>query len=351
MRKQLKINTGKVVVQKQQVKKKSRRSRVRNPKISTHKFALSRVNPFLPEVAGVRVPDDYGYPTGTGICRTAVVMSSNSGGYMCSGFTPFITSAYQQPLSVTAGTVVWTGGTFNNPMPQSGALGNLSSTYRVVSWGLRLSGETSLTNASGHIWVAHVPINLSTTFPYYLWPTTEGMIDSLPLSEKFSLVELCERPVVVSGRQFDDSAFRFRGQSAEQNATGNAVESTDGWSAIVLFGAGLPASLATLNVEIVMHVEFNHNSTSTYGFIDTIMEPYNLQVIAQAANMAHSAPIACPEDMISTIDRVVETTSRIARVVVPIASAASKLSSSLGRQFAKLGLGNSSANTPFRIAY
>lgn len=276
-----------------------------------HPYALSKVNPFLAAINGVRAPDEFGYPTGTGVVRNAYSMSTNSGSFASNAFLPMVFGTLYGPANVTGGTVAWAGGGWT-AASQASAFGNLASVYRSVSWGLRVTCESSLTNAAGHLWVAHVPLNMSATVPYFDWPTTEAQFAALPLSEKFSLVELAERPLIVPGRAFDDGIYRFRSTgSIEYTVTGVGLESSVGWCAIVIFVVGAAASALVLNVEHINHVEFIHAGSTLYGFVDTIPGAYDPSAIVEASQVADAAPVGLLENTVSTVEAAVGVAERL----------------------------------------
>lgn len=288
---------------KRRSKKNKNNKRSQGPGIDT--FALSRLNPFLPEICGVKVPDAFGYPTGTGLLRASQAVSA-FGGFTAAVVSPRMTAYYNIPGG-TGATLTWLGGSFGNPMPQGVSLQNLAVAYRVVSWGIRVTAEVALTAASGHVWFGIVPQMYTGTFPYAGWPTTEAQLAALPLAKKYSLVELCEKPIIVSGRQYDDGAFRFRSTVSvdEQKGGDSSVESMNGWSDVMFFGSGLPSTGIVMNIETIMHVEFIHNPSAAYGFIDTAPERLDDASLERASLVGQASPVAFIESAIENADAAV----------------------------------------------
>jgi len=276
-----------------------------------HPAALTRVNPFLSACDGCRSPDDFGYPTGTAVIRSSVTIASDANGVIARAYLPFINGFQFAPAIVTAGTVTWGGGSFL-ATPQAASLMNLASAYRVVGWGIRITTDSALTTTSGHMWISHCPINLSATSPYFDFPVNEGGFTQLPLAEKFSMVEMAERPVIVPGRQFDSGIDRFRTTStAEVTLTGVGLESTLGWCGALFYATGLPASTASLNVEFIMHIEYVHDGASAYGFVDTVPEPYDLAAKVQISDASLAMPVGVVETVVSNVESAASFIERL----------------------------------------
>lgn len=344
-----KKNVVSLFVREPQIKKnknKNKKSKIMKSMGSV--LGVSRLNPFLPIAEGIRVPDEFGFPTGTGKIVVANEISTSSLGYLATSYAPLASGIRFDPLTVGS-TLVWTGGALF-PAPQQPQLQLVATAYRVVSWGIRITGESSLTAASGHIWIGHAPAMFDTNYPFSNYPSTEAAIAAMPLSEKFSLTDLCQNPVIVPGRQLDDSAFRFRTtQTDEKTATSAGVESMNGWANIVLFGSGLPQSAYALNVEVVLHIEFLHNSLSElYAFVDSAPCGYNPSIITQAANLSTVLPIAIKEEEVDTVSRALNSLTSLMNTAEQYIPKMAKLGVAIGgatvatyNVFRKSGFGRS----------
>jgi hypothetical protein len=319
-----------VVVSKQKTQKRARRGRKR---VSTmHPYLLSKVNPFMTYVDGIKAPDSFGYPTGTGILRYARTLTVNSGGYIASAFTPYAQLVEYQPLSATGVTVTWAGGA-QSPFPNNTALQNVCSMYRVVSWGVRVTADSSLTNSQGHVWVAQVPFNVSGNYPYDYYPNNEQSMTITALSEKYSITELAECPLIVPGKAFDDAIYRFRDPAATLLSS-TAVESDTGWTSVIVYVAGAIASTTAINIEVVSHVEFLHNSTSLYGFIDTSPSPYIPTVMEQASRIEATASVGIMESAVGTVEAAANYGGRLisaASQMMPMLAGAARVANSFAR--------------------
>jgi len=341
------VNT--VVVRTPENRRKKKKNNSRKGRILSP-FLASKINPFLAAANGIRAPDEFGYPTGTAVLRTSYSMNTNASGVTAHGFMPFVSEQdYFAASTSTSTALAWSTGGSPGAAPQNAALLNLASVYRTVSYGLRITTDLSLTSASGHAWIAHVPLNLAATFPYLDFPISEAAVAQMPLSEKFSLVELAERPLIVPGRSFDDGVYRFRsvGSSYETVATANALESSTGWCAIIVCIVGGPASAAALNIEMIQHIEYVQNSSTLYGFIDTLPGEYNASEMASASKIEALSPVGFIETTISTMASVAQAASSITRLTNRAISTATALSSLAGSVMQARGYLRGPASSPF----
>jgi hypothetical protein len=263
------------------------------------------------ECAGVRSPDEFAYPTGTGFLRNSVGMTTNSGGYAALMLTFNPEGYYFSPLSVTGGTIVWAGGSWGAAVQQT-ALNNLAALQRTVAWGVRITPESSFSNISGHMWAAHVPIDNFYAAGTGQAPTNEAGVAGMPLSEKWSLSELATRPLVVSGRAIDDGIYRFRSASTTPFQTTTAaagIEQSYGWCNIMIYVAGAAASTTVLNIEVVQHVEFVQDGATLYSFVDAVPGAYRPDLMTKSASLQVGMPVAYLE---SAVDTLSSTVSKIA---------------------------------------
>ncbi len=300
-------------------------------------YACARLNPFMAGVNGIRCPDEFGYPTGTAVMRGSFQLTADSGGYGSRLYLPFVGEAQYTPLNTTSGTITWAGGSIQS-LPQYQAYGSVASLGRCVSWGLRITADSSLTNSQGHLWISHMPLNFSQTLPYFDAPTTEAQSSALPLSEKFSITELAQQPIVIPGRPFDDGVFRFRDVNAQFIAANtNTVESSPGWCGILVYMSGGIASTTAINIEVIEHVEYIQDGSSLYGFVDTLPAPYEPKVLEAASRISEAAPVGLIENAVSTFEaaagyagRLVGAASSLYPIVHAGYKAAGQLASARG---------------------
>lgn len=335
-----------VVVKPSQQPRKNKKRRSKRGNVVMHPVCLSKVNPFLSAVAGCRSPDDFGYPTGTAVLRTSYNLATDLNGYSATANMAGL-RYYRYAPSSTGTTVAWGSGTLST-WPQYSGLANIAQVGRIVSWGLRITTEASITNASGHLWVAHVPEDVAGLWPYLGWPTTEAQWAQLPLAEKYSLVELAERPLIVPGRAFDDGIYRFRDITNEAGGAGYSIESTSGWTSILIFLAGGPASTTMLNVEIIQHIEYIQQGNALYGFIDTLPGIYDEQAMRTCSKVEAVAPVGILETVVDTVEKAsaatmgyVSAAARMGRAIAPLMQVA-------GSYYKKRGWQRSAIPAPYK---
>lgn len=280
------------------------------------KYTLSKVNPFLPECNGVKVPDNFTYPTATAILRNVYGISTNATGFGVKLFTPNLANnAYDCNSISAAGAITWAGGV-SRAAVQASAFRDLSTLYRPVSWGLRITTDLSLMDSSGHVWVAHVPYYAAGNIPYYEAPTDESEISSMPTAVKYSLSELAEEPVVVSGRQFDSGSFRFRTpyETDEKTPTSVAVESSTGWCQIIVYVSNAPANSGSVNIEHLMHVEYLQDNNAAYNFVDAEPEPYDVASLESGSKIESAVPTGMIESAVATAGQALAVGERCAGI-------------------------------------
>lgn len=280
-----------------------------------HPSCLAKINPFLPQCAGMRSPDNFGYPTATASMKSAFGLpQTNAAGYSAAIYTPFANTAQYIPLSIDAsGVITWAGGSATT-MAQAAVLDSIASAYRTVGWGLRITTDLSLTAASGHLYVCHVPLNNRyVTFPRGNAPTNEQQVDSSVMVQKYSLVELSERPLIVAGRAFDDGVYRFRdATNVSESYSQTFVESFSGWCGIMVYVGGAPGATTSnpVNIELINHIEYMQEGNSLYGFIDAIPGAYSPEAMATGAGIESSAPVGMIETAIDSVEGVMRVAGR-----------------------------------------
>jgi len=140
-------------------------------------YARALVDPFDPQVVGVRVPEPFAVPTSTRhIRQTYSIVPVASNAYFKVLPHPCFAMVYRTDVCSVAG-VTASGGSANNgfqtdnfgtlagvanagfvsPVTLQGLSGALSN-WRVVAWGVRVRPSVTYTNASGRLFVANVPV-------------------------------------------------------------------------------------------------------------------------------------------------------------------------------------------------
>jgi hypothetical protein len=270
-------------------------------------FACALKLPFHPSAVGCRVPDVYSAPTSTYHIRGNVVLGSNSGGTLGAIFLPNpVLSMIDSGLDVNAAASVQSGMTnltvAAGASPYYGAvpLNNLAaamSSYRVVSWGLKITNNMPLLSATGRIYVALVPAisnvpNLgavqativnngntyaSRAFTNVQFPVSTTLLDYpnatlIPISELttgavcltpspvnpvfYSFKSTYEYPYLNSTVIESNQVLNSPGGGVLGYLGGTSINNIDGGMSVVICADGLPASTqSVLDIEFVYHLE------------------------------------------------------------------------------------------------
>lgn len=297
-------------------------------------YLLGIVNPFLPEVDGVRCPDSFNYPTATAVLRNAKNIDTAAGGYGTQLALPLLSDYLYVNANSTGGTVTWGGGT-GNQVAQYTPIDSLASAYRVVSWGIRITAETSFSSTQGHIWVAHIPLDFAANLPYNDSPTTEAMFASMPLSEKFTLAELAQRPLIVPGRAYDDGIYRFRDIAYPANVS-PYVETNPGWCGIGVYCSGAPQGTGVLNIEHIMHIEYLQDGSTLYDFVTAHPGVYQPRIMEEASKIAAGMPVAYIEESAEQFSQAAATIAGAVSNAARIGVAAGKAVSAVNSAYASI---------------
>lgn len=287
-----------------------------------NRFSSGLKNPFSAEAQGMRVPDLFSFPTATYHLHGTVVLggvNSLTGGSVMFLPNPLL-SCVDTKMIASASTYVATDGCINttsmgkyaNNLPYFGAAigtsttNNLSSTlstYRVVSWGIKISNLLPELSATGRLIVAIAPVgdeipglnNLAnrTLSNKHGVACITGMsadthnssnILNLPSGFELTFGDLTHGDLEIAGTYVSPSYFNFRnstdttGYSATYdvgddllvNSVG-VIGSTSnkdplrmsGGCAILLYWEGVPSTAPCLQVEYIYHLEGNPNLTTT----------------------------------------------------------------------------------------
>lgn len=283
---------SRVVPRKKAQKRKNRGNGKGSITPMGHAFLVAQVNPFLPVCDGLKIPDAAMYPSVALKGRASYSMSTDAT-YVTGQvrwFTPMPFCGRYAPASITAGgAVTWAAGTTT-------AIGNytqIAADYgqcRIVAGGLRITTDTSITSAAGHIYVAHIPIDLSLdTVGYSFLPTTVAASVNQTCIEKYSITELATKPLVVPFKRLDHGFGRYR--DITNNVIAAGVENMNGWAGILVWGAGWPAT-QTLEIEYLTHLECLPITTGVAVPSLAPAAPYDPRAMQTAANATSTLPVA-----------------------------------------------------------
>jgi len=290
----------------------------------TYKAAL--LEPFSDAAIGCRVPDQYFCPTVTYAVREFITVKVDSSGNFDCVLCPnpcFV--AYSSRNSIANGTsmTMKNGSTYPNAQytnPTS-SLANKLSSYRVVSWGVRVRQTQSINVTQGTLTAAlfvpkdgilhpsagtsSAPIGSQTatganwsgqTLADYIRDAglpldaanqviDLGSLVDFPYHMRASCVNAAENTYEISPKVCSPTAFHFRDTTDSVFGTDITGQSSvsyiqpgdssylllDGWTNVVIGGTGLVAnSTGAVDLEIIYNIEGNPfisigSSTGTYG--------------------------------------------------------------------------------------
>lgn len=266
-------------------------------------FAGALQHPFNPMANGVQVPDIYSFPTATfhshgvfnlssatqgtlGVCvmpnpiASVIDMCLDSNSYTCVTSTSMVQLGSSDPLW---GAVAPT------------TLQSVLSSYRVASWGIKITNLQPALTATGRLFIAVVP-SLSVV-PSYQALTSQGPTNGagyfckefnnanyfssdildLPISREVSISELMTGAIQIAPSAVNPVFYTFKGtQSLDQTTTtqyfGDSISGTaggvlgtpgltsltnmTGGCNVIIYGEGFPTSSSNLlAVEFVYHLE------------------------------------------------------------------------------------------------
>lgn len=307
-----KVNQALVTLQKPGKKKVKKSKQVTNGirlgyAATRNTFLLSLVSPFCPEAYGIRVPDPFPFPTVTHHLRQTTVLGSGAAGAGAAVFLPSPCFSLVDINAVNGGTASVTSTPFakfnTTGIPSHlykstsvTAINAIYGSYRVVSWGIKISNLQPELSATGRIIIAMIPIGdsvpteveltnnsiISTALtPVFGTPTaqlgTSGLLQ-LPSAQLFAVQDLLHGDLEVSGMYTNSSFWQFKtteafglpitghrsGDSYSVTTSSGAILSSGykdpnrmmGGCAICLFFEGIPASTVNaFQIETIYHIE------------------------------------------------------------------------------------------------
>jgi len=249
-------------------------------------FLMAQIDPFLPVVRGVKVPDANTMESSTVQIQdetTLNTVSTQVNGWI---FNPSVTS-YVVPGTSGAGSWTW-------PAAFAGGLdvATLASFQaqntgtRVVAHGIRLSSLLAPTTVTGFV---HVAVYAPATFgaPTWPFPTTIAAMRDLPHYRKVTLASLTQSPLTIVNKFLDQTAFRYISTDETfggWNNTGrSAFQITHSWASIIVAIEGAPTASA-LGVEVIQHHETLTRAGQSNG--SSPAAPPQPSVMNSAANIA-----------------------------------------------------------------
>lgn len=306
--KKLKLTRQKKVVERTSIRVTPRKP-VSKQKTSVSAFQKALYDPFSPKSIGCQVPDPFCFPTVTYHLHQTTVLkgpTSNAG----TGSVMFLPNPNFSMLDVSTAATLSTANSIVGSTPMvtyTGAtqayraigiseLFNKFGTYRVVSWGIKISNLQPELSATGRIIVAHVPIgndipsanvmnSVAVTNADYFTPVVgitpanlnSSSVIELPDAVEFAVQDLLHGDVEISGRYTNSTFWEFKSASLNDTAAAGIREGDDivitdagatviaglkdttkcvGGTAIVVYIEGMPSTTANfLQVETIYHLE------------------------------------------------------------------------------------------------
>jgi len=251
-------------------------------------FIMAHIDPFLPVVRGVKVPDANTMESDTALLtdefQATITTGTNVKAY---AFNPSLTAC--QVFS-TEGVGAWSWGAAYSGYNSVNQLTNVQSSstaYRTVAHGIRISSALPPTTTTGflHICVYSPSTYSQTTWPY---PVTIGQMRDLPFYRKVTIASLTQSPLTVVNKFLDQTAFRY--SSTDEtiggfgNSSNNMFNVTHSWATIIVAIEGAPSGTSPLGIETCVHIETIAKMGATNN--SSAAAPPQPAVMDAAANVA-----------------------------------------------------------------
>lgn len=262
------------------------------------KYAAAIMHPFDPRACGAKVPDQYSLPTVTRTIRATQTCTVNSSG----SFVGLVTNNPLFALGAVTGTIAdgvqFTTVDGSNGGSYWGVEKSVFKTqldnYRVVGMGVRITGLSSMTNASGKFVIGTMPTSsyvMSQDFslggatppldpdctpsatwknfgiPYNGVVLSPGLLVNYPGNRVISALEVTENIFEIVPRLADPEALTFR--PSGDSAIGPWYQTTNGFSnadylkltgfeSTFIYVSGSTVN-STFDVEMIYHLEGRPN--------------------------------------------------------------------------------------------
>lgn len=251
-------------------------------------FLMAHIDPFLPVVRGVKVPDSNTMESDTALCTDEYSFTITTGtNVKCAAFNPSLTSTV---VGSTEGAGAWTwaaafaGGT---DVAQLANIQAASTAFRTVAHGIRISSTLAPTAATGFV---HIAVYSPSTYGATTWPfpTTLSQMRDLPFYRKVTLASLTQSPLTVVNKFLDQTAFRYTDPSEQSAGYANTSRGnfhiTHSWATIFVAVEGAPSASNALGIEMILHTETISKAGATNS--SSPAAPGNSRLMESAAHMA-----------------------------------------------------------------
>jgi hypothetical protein len=256
---------------------------------------MGAVDPFHEMVRGSKIPDDQTFPSVAMTSSFRVTPTTSADGSFARAFT-YAPARAESGASVTSGTITWS----DSAIPITNFT-NVSSTFhlfRTVSYGIRISTITSLVNATGLLYIALIPDDYVGTLSSD-WPTTADQFAQSLWHMVVPIAKLVDEPLVIAGKRTDNGSYRYRPiGTVPANVTTNSVEGSSGWSSIMVYAAGAPASTVPILIEYVSNLECIPTSRGLVPGLASTVSPVDRPQIDAAKCVDAAAPVGFFENFV-----------------------------------------------------
>jgi hypothetical protein len=310
-------------------------------------FLNALCHPFDPEVLGIQVPDPFPFPTQTYHLHQTTVIGPPISSSITSGAVLFLPNPVfslvdlqhlngltSSNISITTTPMIQFNA--NNTLASScyygacapASLSAILSTYRVVSWGIKISNLQPELSATGRLIVALVP--LGDTIPSYYNLTAQvaatGFIPvtglsaavlnssstlELPTAVELTVGDLLHGDLEISGMYTNSTFWSFKSTTLVSNPSSGTGSGDDiaynslgvvtsggfkddtrcvGGSAIIVYYEGIPSTAQNaFQIETIYHLEGSPQLSSAVNSIPVpsqLPKPHVGSVVAVESSMA-----------------------------------------------------------------
>jgi hypothetical protein len=348
--KPIKVNITKTKKKKSSAPKSQTKKAISIPREITEdadlaKYYLALTDPFHPGAVGAKVPDQYSCPTAVQTVRASFTITVNSSGNagVCVFPNPVTSVACFNGACSDFSTITWGDNTTTtqarwgvDPTTFAAKLDN----YRIVGYGIRVTGLSSMTNASGKFILGAYPVtsawitkdfpvggttmttnaNLTQFRAWNAWgiPTngstlSPGLFVNLPGSKVISAIEASEKVFGVTPRLSSPDAMNFRDSGDNYAGTDLYPGATTGgdsdylemrgFEACYVYYTGGVASTSTMDLEIVYHLEGkpNLNTGTTQAVVGILPSASAAQSPVKPAGMLKVLETAARQPVVKEV--------------------------------------------------
>lgn len=293
----MRTSPGRAIATAQPKNKKAKPSDV---DVDVAKYYMALTDPFAEAALGARVPDQYSSHTVTQVVKASLTVSVNSSGVAAVVILPnplvgvYLPSGQGSDFSSVTygdGTVIAQSIWGISPT----ALSSKLDTYRIVGYGVRVTGMSSMTNCAGKFIMGSYPVtskwltkdlpvggntmatnagftkknlDLSVGIPYNGASISGANWTNLPGSRTISALEATEQIIAITPKLSSPEALNFR-DSGDSNIGTDSIQAAlglvtvgdssylnvDGHEAAYIYYTGGVASTSTFDVEVIYHLE------------------------------------------------------------------------------------------------